>query len=191
MWARQGGCRQQQVHCCSAHFLLSVCALQARPPRFAPAHLAQDMMAATLDSGAFQGSVTFTAPEGPVKGKRMSNPATRAQLGWQPKYPSYAGACTLARRRGARHPVAPWDRPASGKQRRRSHSCPLLQCPPALQTSCDRRAPKTGTPPRRQPWRACRTRRAALPGRSPAPDQRARPGACSRCCQKLPGCRFR
>ncbi|KAL4418741.1 hypothetical protein ABPG77_006414 [Micractinium sp. CCAP 211/92] len=49
-----------------------------------------DMMAATLDSGAFQGSVTFTAPEGPVKGKRMSNPATRAQLGWQPKYPSYA-----------------------------------------------------------------------------------------------------
>lgn len=49
-----------------------------------------DMMAATLDSGAFQGSVTFTAKEGPVKGKRMSNPATRAQLGWQPKYPSYA-----------------------------------------------------------------------------------------------------
>lgn len=48
-------------------------------------------MAATLDSGSFQGSVTFTAPEGPVKGKRMSNPATRAQLGWQPKYPSYAG----------------------------------------------------------------------------------------------------
>ncbi|PSC68244.1 NAD(P)-binding domain [Micractinium conductrix] len=50
----------------------------------------EDMMAATLDSGAFSGSVTFTGPEGPVKGKRMSNPATRKQLQWEPKYPSYA-----------------------------------------------------------------------------------------------------
>ena len=40
----------------------------------------QDMMAATLASGAFQGSCTFTGAEGPVKGKRMSNAATRAQL---------------------------------------------------------------------------------------------------------------
>ena len=45
-------------------------------------------MAATLASGAFQGSVKFTGAEGPVKGKRMSNAATRAQLQWQPKYPS-------------------------------------------------------------------------------------------------------
>jgi len=37
-------------------------------------------MAATLASGAFQGSYKFTGAEGPVKGKRMSNEATRAQL---------------------------------------------------------------------------------------------------------------
>ncbi|PRW58245.1 NAD(P)-binding domain [Chlorella sorokiniana] len=49
----------------------------------------EDMMAATLASGAFQGSYKFTGAEGPVKGKRMSNEATRAQLQWQPKYPSY------------------------------------------------------------------------------------------------------
>lgn len=46
-------------------------------------------MSATLASGAFQGSVTFTGAEGPVKGKRISNGATRASLQWQPKYPSY------------------------------------------------------------------------------------------------------
>ena len=40
----------------------------------------QDMMAATLASGAFQGSYKFTGAEGPVKGKRTSNEATRAQL---------------------------------------------------------------------------------------------------------------
>lgn len=50
----------------------------------------EDMMAATLDCPAFEGSVTFTGPEGPVKGKRMSNGATRTQLQWEPKYPSYA-----------------------------------------------------------------------------------------------------
>lgn len=47
------------------------------------------MMAATVATGAFQGSYTFTGQEGPVKGKRMSNAATRAQLQWEPKYPSY------------------------------------------------------------------------------------------------------
>ena len=47
-------------------------------------------MAATLATGAFpDGSVTFTAPEGPGKGKRMSNDPTRQQLGWAPKYASY------------------------------------------------------------------------------------------------------
>lgn len=45
-----------------------------------PLTACQDMMAATLASGAFQGSYKFTGPEGPVKGKRMSNEATRAQL---------------------------------------------------------------------------------------------------------------
>ena len=52
---------------------------------------AQDMMAATLRSGAFPGAAyKFTGAEGPVKGKRMSNAATRAQLRWEPKYPSFA-----------------------------------------------------------------------------------------------------
>jgi hypothetical protein len=51
--------------------------------------LLQDMMAATLATGAFEGSVQFTGSEGPVTGKRMSNGATRAQLQWQPKYASY------------------------------------------------------------------------------------------------------
>ncbi|EFN59122.1 hypothetical protein CHLNCDRAFT_18825 [Chlorella variabilis] len=48
-----------------------------------------DMMAATLASGAFQGSVKFTGAEGPVKGKRMSNTATRQQLQWEPRHASY------------------------------------------------------------------------------------------------------
>lgn len=47
------------------------------------------MMAATLASGAFQGSVKFTGAEGPVKGKRMSNTATRQQLQWEPRHASY------------------------------------------------------------------------------------------------------
>lgn len=46
-------------------------------------------MAATLASGAFQGAVKFTGAEGRVKGKRMSNAATRAALQWEPRYPSY------------------------------------------------------------------------------------------------------
>lgn len=47
-------------------------------------------MAATLQSGAFSGgSYSFVGAEGPVKGKRMSNPRTRQQLGWEPKYPSF------------------------------------------------------------------------------------------------------
>lgn len=49
------------------------------------------MMAATVASGAFPGgSYKFTGGEGPVKGKRMSNGATRQQLRWEPKYPSFA-----------------------------------------------------------------------------------------------------
>ena len=57
-------------------------------PSLAP--LPQDMMSATLATGAFgDGGVTFTAPEGPVKGKRMSNELTRRQLGWQPQHGSY------------------------------------------------------------------------------------------------------
>ncbi|GAB4817924.1 hypothetical protein N2152v2_004970 [Parachlorella kessleri] len=50
----------------------------------------EDMMQATLRSGAFPGaSYTFVGKEGPVKGKRMSNPRTRQQLQWRPKYPSF------------------------------------------------------------------------------------------------------
>lgn len=49
------------------------------------------MMEATLASGKFQGTVEFTGAEGPVKGKRVENAATRAALGWQPVYTSYEG----------------------------------------------------------------------------------------------------
>jgi hypothetical protein len=46
-------------------------------------------MAATVATGAFEGSYKFTGQEGPGKGKRMSNAATRQQLQWEPKYASY------------------------------------------------------------------------------------------------------
>lgn len=46
-------------------------------------------MAATVASGAFEGSYKFTGGEGGPRGKRMSNAATRAQLQWSPKYASY------------------------------------------------------------------------------------------------------
>ncbi|KAI3433574.1 hypothetical protein D9Q98_003385 [Chlorella vulgaris] len=49
----------------------------------------EDMMAATVATGAFEGSYKFTGQEGPGKGKRMSNAATRQQLQWEPKYASY------------------------------------------------------------------------------------------------------
>ena len=47
-------------------------------------------MAATVACGAFEGSCEFVGAEGPSKGKRMTNPATGAALGWAPKYPSFA-----------------------------------------------------------------------------------------------------
>jgi len=50
----------------------------------------RDMMDATLRSGKFQGQVTFTEADEPQRGKRVSNRATREQLGWAPKYASFA-----------------------------------------------------------------------------------------------------
>lgn len=64
-----------------AQWSIGVAAVRGNQPApLPPLAASQDMMAATLASGAFQGSYKFTGPEGPVKGKRMSNEATRAQL---------------------------------------------------------------------------------------------------------------
>jgi nucleoside-diphosphate-sugar epimerase len=53
----------------------------------------QDMVDACFDSGAFSGSVKFTAPEptgGVQLGKRVNNDISRAALGgWAPKYSSF------------------------------------------------------------------------------------------------------
>ena len=86
--AVSGGARHHCLPACPAVPCLPDCHL---PPAifFSPSCRLQDMMAATLASGAFQGSCTFTGVEGPVKGKRMSNAATRQQLQWAPKYGSY------------------------------------------------------------------------------------------------------
>lgn len=47
------------------------------------------MMDATLASGAFQGSVTFTGPSEQSAAPGSSNADTRKALDWRPKYPSY------------------------------------------------------------------------------------------------------
>jgi nucleoside-diphosphate-sugar epimerase len=52
----------------------------------------REMVDACLESGQFTGEVTFTGatPSGPSGlGKRVANDATRAALGWEPKYPSF------------------------------------------------------------------------------------------------------
>ena len=38
---------------------------------------------------AFGGGCTFTGEPGADRGKRMSNPATRSALGWEPQYASF------------------------------------------------------------------------------------------------------
>lgn len=43
----------------------------------------------TMASGKYKGSVKFVGPEGPNKGKLMSNQSTRDALQWRPKYPSF------------------------------------------------------------------------------------------------------
>lgn len=50
-----------------------------------------DMMRATEASGKFPGAsnVQFTGQPGGAKGKLANNDRTRADLGWQPVYPSY------------------------------------------------------------------------------------------------------
>ena len=45
-----------------------------------------DMMKAIEASGQLPGKTTFSGEEGPVKGKRMSNDATKKQLQWEPVY---------------------------------------------------------------------------------------------------------
>ena len=50
----------------------------------------QDMMDAVIATGNFEGSCVFTGEEGKDKGKRVSNAKTRAELGWAPKYSSFA-----------------------------------------------------------------------------------------------------
>lgn len=51
---------------------------------------AQEMMDAAEASGAFEGAVEFTGEPGASRGKRLDNAATRAALGWAPRYPSFA-----------------------------------------------------------------------------------------------------
>lgn len=49
----------------------------------------QEMMDATLASGAFLGNVEFTGAEGSNRGKVLDCSATRQALQWQPKYSSF------------------------------------------------------------------------------------------------------
>lgn len=49
----------------------------------------REMMDSVESSGQFPGHVDFVGVEGPVKGKRMSNQATKTQLDWEPKYGSF------------------------------------------------------------------------------------------------------
>ena len=46
-------------------------------------------MDATLASGKYQGSVTFSGAESSGKGKLLDCAASRAALGWQPRHASY------------------------------------------------------------------------------------------------------
>lgn len=56
-------------------------------------------MEATVAAGKYKGSCKFTAPHDSVSpGKQVTNSKTRAELGWEPKYPSFlefmaGGAC--------------------------------------------------------------------------------------------------
>jgi len=52
----------------------------------------QEMMDATLSSGRYTGTCTFTAPvggDGDGEGKRVDNAATRERLGWTPRHKSF------------------------------------------------------------------------------------------------------
>ncbi|BDA51136.1 hypothetical protein COCOBI_18-0110 [Coccomyxa sp. Obi] len=49
----------------------------------------QEMMDATLASGAYEGAIEFTGSESAVKGKRLNASATRGALQWSPRYSSY------------------------------------------------------------------------------------------------------
>ncbi|KAK9902760.1 hypothetical protein WJX75_005123 [Coccomyxa subellipsoidea] len=49
----------------------------------------QEMMDATIASGAYEGAVEFTGSENSVKGKLLNNSATRGDLQWSPRYSSY------------------------------------------------------------------------------------------------------
>ena len=49
----------------------------------------QDMMDATIASGAYSGAVEFTGQKDDKTGKILNNAATRNSLNWQPKYKSY------------------------------------------------------------------------------------------------------
>ena len=49
----------------------------------------QEMMDATLASGAFSGEVEFTGPEEASPAPEARNDTTRAELNWAPKYTSF------------------------------------------------------------------------------------------------------
>lgn len=49
----------------------------------------RQMMDSIESSGVLSGHVEFTGTEGPVKGKCMTNEATKQQLQWNPKYKSF------------------------------------------------------------------------------------------------------
>ncbi len=48
------------------------------------------MMDAAEACGAFEGAAEFTGAPGRSRGKRLDNAATRAALGWAPRYASFA-----------------------------------------------------------------------------------------------------
>lgn len=52
-------------------------------------HFVQEMMDATIASGAYKGSVEFTGSEGSNRGKRLNASDTRHALQWTPQYSSF------------------------------------------------------------------------------------------------------
>ena len=51
--------------------------------------VSQEMMDAVLQSGVFEGKVTFTGPAEPKPAPASCNKATQNALDWRPKYPSF------------------------------------------------------------------------------------------------------
>ncbi len=63
--------------------------LRAKLSQACGIHSVQEMMDATIASGAYEGGVEFTGSEGSNKGKRLNASNTRDALQWAPQYSSF------------------------------------------------------------------------------------------------------